>query len=140
MVSWEPTGMVSRRPEGRSAVVARASPQLRGLAGDVAEPGQHRAGGGEQAVLAGGHGQLGESRAEHEAALQVASHQTVVLEGDREPVGGGPREAGGGDQPGQGGRARLERGEHQGGLVEDPDATCVVHMAILPSQIMGRKL
>ena len=145
MVSCEPTGIVSRRPDGAlgggdaDAVVALAAPQLGGLAGDVAQPGQHRAGGGEQAVLAGGGGQLGEARAEHEAALHVAGDQTVVLEGDREPVGGRPGEAGAGDQAGQGGRSGLERGEHEGGLVEDADSARVVHMAILPSQIMGCK-
>ena len=46
--------------------------------------------GGEQPVLARGRGQLGESRAEDEAALHVAGDQTVVLEGDGEPVRGGP--------------------------------------------------
>ena len=35
-------------------VVTLAAPQLGGLAGDVAQPRQHRAGGGEQPVLAGG--------------------------------------------------------------------------------------
>ena len=85
-------------------------------------------------------GELGQPRAEHEAALQVAGDQPVVLERDREPVGGGPGEPGGRHEAGQGRRPGLERGEHEGGLVEDADATGVVHMAILPSQIMGRKL
>ena len=91
--------MVSRRPEGRSAardadaVVALAAPQLGGLAGDVAQPRQHRTGGGEQPVLAGGGGQLGEPRAEHEAALHVAGNEAVVLQGDGEPVGGRPGQA-----------------------------------------------
>ena len=147
MVSCEPTGIVSRRPEGRSAAatqtryVALAAPQLRGLAGDVAQPRQHRAGGGQQPVLAGGGGQLGQPRAEHEPALHVAGDQPVVLQRDGEPVRGRPGESGAGDQAGQGGRARLEGGEHEGGLVEhaDADSAGIVHMAILPSQIMGCK-
>ena len=112
MVSCEPTGMVSRRPEGRSAAatqtryVALAAPQLRGLAGDVAQPGEHRAGGGEQPVLAGGGGQLGQPGAEDEPALHVAGHQAVVLESDGEPVGRRSGQPGAGDQTGQGGRAR----------------------------------
>ncbi len=80
-----------RRALGRGdadAVVALAAPELGGLAGDVAQPRQHRAGGGEQPVLAGGRGELGEPRAEDEAALHVAGHEPVVLEGHREPVGG----------------------------------------------------
>ena len=120
-------------------MLALAAPQLGGLAGDVAQPGQHRAGGGEQAVLAGGGGQLGEPGAEHEASLHVAGHQAVVLQRDGETVGGGPGEAGAGDQPGEGRRTGLEGGEHEGGLVEHADSAGVVHMAILPSQIMGCK-
>jgi hypothetical protein len=121
-------------------VVTLPAPQLRRLAGDVTQACEHRAGGGEQAVLAGGDGELGEARPEHEPALEVARHQTVVLQGHGEPVGGGPGETGGGHQAGQGGGPGLERGQHEGRLVEDPDAAGVVHMAILPSQIMGRKL
>ena len=40
-------------------VVALAAPHLGRLAGDVAQPGEHRAGRGEQPVLTGGRGQLG---------------------------------------------------------------------------------
>ena len=76
---------------------------------------------------------------EHEAALHVARDQAVVLEGDGEPVGGRPGQSGAGDQPGEGGRSGLEGGEHEGGLVENADSARVVHMAILPSQIMGCK-
>ena len=94
---------------------------------------------GEQPVLAGGGGQLGEPRAEHEPALHVAGHQPVVLEGDRQAVGGRPGQPGAGDQAGQGGRSGLEGGEHERGLVEDADSAGVVHIAILPSQIMRCK-
>ncbi len=52
--------MVSRKP-GRTfggghadPVLALAAPQLRRLARDVAQPGQDRAGSGQQAVLTGG--------------------------------------------------------------------------------------
>ena len=137
--------MVSRRPRGplgggdADAVLALAAPELGGLAGDVAQPGQHRAGGGEQPVLAGRGGELGEARAEHEPALHVAGDEPVVLEGDGEPVRGRPGQAGAGDQAGERGRSGLEGGEHEGGLVEHADAAGVVHMAILPSQIMGCK-
>ncbi len=88
------------------AVLALAAPQLGGLAGDVAQAGEHGPGGGEQPVLAGGRGQLGEAGAEDEPALHVAGHEAVVLEGDREAVGGGSGEAGAGDQAGEGGGAR----------------------------------
>ena len=137
--------MVSRRPRGAlgggdaDAVLALAAPELGGLAGDVAQSREHRAGGGEQPVLAGGGGELGEPRAEHEAALHVAGDQAVVLEGDGEPVRGRAGQAGAGDQAREGGRSGLEGGEHEGGLVEHAHAAGVVHMAILPSQIMGCK-
>ena len=122
------------------AVVALAAPQLRRLAGDVPQPGEHRPGGGEQPVLAGGRRELGQARPQDEAALEVARHQSVVLERDGEAVCRRPGETGRGDQAGQGGRSRLERGEHESCLVEHADAAGGVHMAILPSQIMGRKL
>ena len=76
---------------------------------------------------------------EHEPALHVAGHEPVVLERDGEPVGGRAGEAGAGDQAGERGGPGLEGGEHEGGLVEDADSARVVHMAILPSQIMGCK-
>ena len=139
MVSCEPTGIVSRRPGGAlgggdaDAVVALAAPHLRGLAGDVAQPGEHRAGGGEQPVLAGRRGQLGEAGAEHEAALHVAGHEAVVLEGDGEPVRGGSGQAGAGDETGEGGRSGLERRQHEGGFVEHADSARVVHTLIMPS-------
>ena len=63
----------------------------------------------------------------------------MVFQSDGQPVGRGPGEAGGSDQAGQGRRARLERGQHQGGLVENADAARVVHMAILPSQSLDGK-
>ena len=113
MVSWEPTGIVSRRPArplgggDADAVVALAAPELGGLAGDVAQPGQHRSGGREQPVLAGRGGQLGEPRPEHEPSLHVAGHEPVVLERDGEPVRGGPGQAGPGDQAGERRRART---------------------------------
>ena len=132
-----------RRTLGRGdadAVVALAAPQLRRLAGDVAQAREHRSGRGQQAVLAGGDRELGQARAQHEASLQVAGDEPVVLERDGEPVRRRAREARGGDQSGEGRRSGLERSQHEGGLVEHPDAAGGVHMAILPSQIMGRKL
>ena len=121
-------------------VVALAAPQLGGLAGDVAQPGQHRPGGGQQPVLARGGGQLGEPGPEHEPALHVAGDEPVVLERDREPVGGRSGQAGAGDQAGERRRAGLQGREHEGGLVEDADsAGDVVHMAILPSRIVDAR-
>ena len=145
MVSWradrDGVAQAARALGGgdADAVLALAAPQLGGLAGDVAQPGQDRSGGGQQAVLAGGGGQLGEPGAEHEPALHVARHQPVVLECHGEPVGGRPGQPGAGHQTGEGGRSCLEGGEHEGGLVENADSARVVHMAILPSQIMGCK-
>ena len=46
----------------------------------VAQGGQHGPGGGEEAVLAGGRGELSQARAEDEPALHVAADEAMVLE------------------------------------------------------------
>jgi hypothetical protein len=63
----------------------------------------------------------------------------VVLQRDGEPVRGGAGEAGAGHQAGERRRAGLERGEHERGFVENPDATRVVHALILPYRMMRHK-
>jgi hypothetical protein len=63
----------------------------------------------------------------------------VVLEGHGEAVGGRSGQSGPGHETGQRGWSGLECSEHQGGFVENADSARVVHMAILPSQIMGCK-
>ena len=69
IVSVAPTGIESRRPIGplgggdADALVALAAEELGALAGVVAQGAEHRAGRGEQAVLAGGRGELAEPRA-----------------------------------------------------------------------------
>ena len=120
---------------GRDAdpVVALAAEQLGALVGVVAQGSEDRPGRGEQAVLAGGRGELAEPRAEDEAALQVAGDQPVVLERHGQPVGRRAGQAGGGDELGEGRRAGLERAQHDGRLVENADSTSVVHALILPS-------
>ena len=131
-----------RWPLGRShayAVFALAAPQLSRLASDVTQACEHGAGGGKEAVLTGRRRELGQPRPEDEAALHVARHEAVVLKGDGEAVSSGSGESGAGDQAGQSGGSGLEGREHEGGLVEHADSTRVVHMAILPSQIMGCK-
>ena len=133
----------ARRALGRGdahAVLALATPQLRGLAGDVAQPGEDGSGCRQEAVLAGGGGELGQAGPEHEAALHVAGDQAVVLEGHGEAVGGRPGEAGARHESGQGGRPGLQRCEHERGLVEYADARSVVHMPILSSQGVGCKM
>ena len=145
MVSVEPTGTVSRRPDrplGRGhadAHVALAAVELRALARDVAQMRQHRAGRGQQSVLARGRGQLGQPGAENEAALHVARHQPVVFQGHGEPVGRGSCESGRRDQSGEGGRTGLQGAQDQSCLVENADAASVVHETILPSHSVKRK-
>ena len=123
MVSWDADGdgvaQAGRALGGGDAhaELALAAPQLGGLAGDVAQPGEHGAGRGEQPVLAGGGGELGEPGAEHEASLHVARHQTVVLERDREAVSRGSGQPGSGDETGQCRGACLECGENKGWLI-----------------------
>ena len=74
----------------------------------VAQSAQDASGRGKQPVLSCGRGQLAEPRTEHEASLQVASDQSVVLERDREPVGRGPGQPGRGHQTGEVLRSGLE--------------------------------
>ena len=131
--SVAPIGMESRRPTGRSAAETqmRWSPWRRkswalSLVWSRRAP-STGPGGGEQPVLAGGGGELGQARAEDEAALHVAGDEAVVLQGDGQPVGRRAGQAGGRDELGEGGRAGLEGAEDDGRLVEDADSTSVVH-------------
>jgi hypothetical protein len=86
-------------------VLALAAPELCGLASDVAQSGEDRTGGSKQPVFASGSGELGQPRSQDESSLHVAGNQAVVLQGNCEPVCGWSRQAGSGDQTGQGCRA-----------------------------------
>ena len=125
--SAAPTGTVSRSPLARSAAATQTrtsacrAVELGALPGHVPELDQHRLGDGEQPVLARRRGELGDPRAEHEPALHVPGEQPVPLEGDRDTVGGGPRQPGRLDQLGEGGRAALGGGQHANGFVQHAD-------------------
>ena len=121
------------------APVALAAEDLGALAGGVAQLHQHRAGGRDQPVFASCGGEFDQAAAEHETPLDVAAHQTVVDERQREAVHRGPREAGGGNELRQGGGAGLERVEYMGRFIDDADATRIVHVMILPSQYLRCK-
>jgi methylated-DNA-[protein]-cysteine S-methyltransferase len=113
--------------------------QLRRLAGDVAQPSEHGARGGQQAILPGGGRELSQSRAKDEPPLRVASDQPVVLQSHGEPVGRRAREPGAGHEACQRRRTRLECGKDESRFVEYADSARVVHASILPSQILKRK-
>src|SRR5690606_9859966 len=76
------------------ALVALATEELGALAGRFAQPGEDRAGRGEQPVLTGGRRQLGQPWAEDESSVQVAGDQSVMLQSDGETVGCGPSQSG----------------------------------------------
>ena len=78
--------------------------------------------GGEESVLARGGGELLEAGAQDETALHVARDHAVELEGDGQPVGGGPCEARGGNELRECRRAGLKGAEDQRRFVEDSDA------------------
>ena len=145
MDSWVPTGMVSRRPIGRSAEATqtRQSPWRRKIW--ALSPVASRScmstgpGGGDEAVLAGGGGQLHQPAAEDEAALDVAADQAVVDQGQGEPVHCGPGQSRGSHQLRQGGGAGLKRVEHMGRFIDDTDSTRIVHVLILPSHYLRCK-
>ena len=115
-----------------------APEELGALVGVVAQRTQDGARSGEQAVLARGGSQLAETGAEDEATLQVADDQSMVLEGDGQPVGRRAGQPGCRHELGEGRRAGLEGAEHDRGLVKHPDATCVVHVLILASHCLRR--
>src|SRR5690606_21947811 len=92
-----------------------------------------------QSVLASGRRELGEARTEHEAALQIASDEAVMLERDGQPMGRRTGKLGGGDELRESRGTRLEGTEHRSGLVEYADSARVVHSSILPSRWMRRK-
>ena len=132
------SGQPFRRGDA-DAHVALAAVELRALARHVAQVREHRAGGGQQAVLARGRGQLGEPGAEDETALHVARDHTVVFQSHGQAVGRGSCESGGRDQPGEGGRTGLQSAQDQGCLVQNADAARVVHETILASHSVKRK-
>ena len=145
IVSVAPTGTVSRSPVSRSAAatqtpaVSLPAIELRALTGDVAQPREDRPGRLEQAVLAGGRGELAQPGTEDEAALQVARHEPVVLQGGGEAVSCGAGQPGGRDEGGQAGGAGFQGPENDRRLVEDADSARVVHALILPSHWLRRK-
>ena len=145
MDSWVPTGMVSRRPMGRSAEATqtRQSPWRRKIW--ALSPVASRScistgpGGGDEPVLAGGGGQLHQAAAEHEPALDVAADQPVVDQRQGQPVHGGPGQPRGGHQLRQGGGAGLKCVKHMGRFIDDTDSTRIVHVMILPSHYLRCK-
>ena len=125
MESWVPTGMVSRRPMGRSAEATqtRHSPWRRKTCelspGGITQGQQHRPGGSDQPVLAGSRGQFHQAAAQHKPALDVPSHQTVVHQGESQAVHRGPRQAGGGYELRQGCGSGFECIKHHRCFIDD---------------------
>jgi hypothetical protein len=95
---------------------------LRALAGGIAQRKQHRAGGGDQAVFAGGRSQLDQPAAQDKPALNVAADQPVVDQGQRQTMDSRPREPGSGHQLGQCCGPGLQCIQHHGCLIDDSDA------------------
>jgi hypothetical protein len=112
---------------------------LSGLAGDVPQPSKHWSRGGQQPVFTSCRGKLSKPRTEHEAALQIATYQPMMLKGDGKAMGRRSGQSGGCHQTCQGGRSGLQGAEHQGGFVEDADPARVVHALILPSRMLEGK-
>src|SRR5690606_29074219 len=98
------------------------------------ELGEDGGGHGEQPVLTGGAGQLGEPRPEDEASLGVARDDTVVFECHRQAVCRRPGQAGRLNELREGRGARLQCVEYENGLIEYSDPARVVHTPILPSR------
>ena len=91
----------------------------------------------ERDRLGRGPPQRHEAHAEGEAAVVVAAHQPVDLEGHGEAVGRGPGQPGGLDQLGQRQRPVLDGHQDRDRLVEDADtAYRRFHTTRLASQIM----
>ena len=119
--------------------VALAAEDLGALAGGVAKLHQDWSCGGDEAVLAGGGGQLNEPAAEHEPALDVAADQPVVDQCQGKPVDSGPGEASCGHKLRQGGGPGLKCVKHMGRFINDTDSTRIVHVMILPSHYLRCK-
>ena len=63
--------------------------------------------------------------------------EAVHLQADRQPVGGGAGQARALAQLGEPAWLGRRGAEHPHGLVEDPDAARLSHVAILTSRILG---
>ena len=116
------------------SLIALPSVQLCALAGCVAQCVQDRCGRNEQLVFACCRREFGDAAAEHESAVEVTRDKSVMFERAGESMGGGPRQSGGLHESREGLGAGFECVEHDGGLVEDADATSNVHMLIFASQ------
>ena len=93
------------------------------FARDVTEAGEDGAGGGEERIFAGGVGELHESWAEYEAALEVAAHEAVELERYGEPMRSGARETRRRHEARQREGLAFEGAQHSGCLVEYAHST-----------------
>lgn len=107
--------------------------QLDALAGDLAEPRQHRGPRGQQRIV-DVRGQFGEGRPEPPAPIAVAGQQAVGLQARGQPVGGGPGEAGPLHQFGQPTRRLRDRVQYAHRFVEHADAAIISHREILASR------
>ena len=97
-------------------------------------------GDGEQSVLPGRRGELGDPGAEDEPALDVTGEQAVMLQCDGDTVGSRPGQARCLNELSQRGRAALSGGKYANGLIQYADSARVVHVLILPSQHLRCKL
>ena len=136
-----PTGTVSRSPAGGSSAATQildgafATVELHALAGDLAQPGEHRRPGGEQRVVDAGR-QFGEGGPQPPAALAVAGQQPVHLQSRGQPVRGGPGQSGAVAQFGQPARGIGDGMQYAHGFVEDADAAILSHREILASRML----
>ena len=114
----EAVGRLQRRHA--DPLLTLADVELDALASGLPQGGQRRAGGVGQGQAVGRRpAQPDQAQPEGEAAVGGAAQEPVGLEGDRQPVGGGPGEARGGDEVGQGaGPGFLDRAEDAHPLVD----------------------
>ena len=77
----------------------------------------------EEAVFAGGGGELLEAGAEDKTSLHVAGDHAVIFESDGQSMGGGASKPRAGNELGEGGGSRLKSAENQRSLIENANAT-----------------
>ena len=105
------------------AVISLAAEELGGFLRVVAQRLEDRHGCLEEAVFAGGGGELLEAGAEDKTSLHVAGDHAVVFEGNGQSVGGGACEPRTGNELGEGGGSCFKSAENQRSLVKNANAT-----------------
>ena len=114
--------------------------ELGALAGVIAQGDEHRRRRGEQPIFTCCRREFGQPGPQDEPPLHIPRDEPVVLECHGEAMRRRAGEMSARNELREGHGSRFESAENERGFVKYADSARVVHKAILPSQLMRRKL